>query len=49
MDALYTGEWSYMIVKCWFRMFYEAVKPQVELRNQHLTILVAVTTDPLTY
>ena len=36
-----------MIVRCWFCIFYEAAKPQVELRNQHLTILVVVTTDPL--
>ena len=33
----------YMLVRCWFRMFYEAVQPRVELRNQHLTNLVAVT------
>ena len=38
-----------MIVRCWFCIFYEAAKPRVELQNQHLTTLVAVTTDPLTY
>ena len=32
-----------MLVRCWFRMFYEAAQPQVELQNQHLTNLVAVT------
>ena len=35
-------------VRCWFRIFYEAAKPRVELLT--INVLVAViTTDPLTY
>ena len=50
LSLLYMYIHVHVIVRYWFCMFIKIMaKLRVELQNQHLTILVAVTTDPLTY
>ena len=42
------SDYMTLLVRSWFCIVYEAVKPQVDYANQDVTILVPLTVDLLT-